>query len=187
MDAMNPSRNRAALGRRSFLKTAMLGGAAAAAVPLAAHRTEAALAVEAAHPAAQASSAVPAFELDEITLAALQDGMKSGKFTARSLTEKYLARIDEIDKRGPGVNSVLEVNPDALSIADELDKERQTKGPRGPLARHPSAHQRQHRDARPHANDGRLAGAGRSDAAQGLPSLRRSCATRAPSFWARPT
>ncbi|MBZ5668362.1 MAG: amidase [Acidobacteriia bacterium] len=108
----------------------MLGGAAA---PLAAHRTEAALAVEAAHPAAQASSAVPAFELDEITLAALQDGMKSGKFTARSLTEKYLARIDEIDKRGPGVNSVLEVNPDALSIADELDKERQTKGPRGPL------------------------------------------------------
>src|ERR1035437_997140 len=59
--------------------------------------------------------------------------MKSGKFTARSLVEKYMARIDEIDKRGPAVNAIIELNPDALSIAEELDQERKAKGARGPL------------------------------------------------------
>ena len=76
---------------------------------------------------------VKSFELDEITIADLQDGMKSGKFTARSLAEKYTARIAEIDKQGPAINSVLELNPDALAIADSLDRERKAKGPRGPL------------------------------------------------------
>jgi amidase len=70
-------------------------------------------------------------ELDEITIAELQDGMKSGRFTARSLVEKYSARIDDIDKRT--VNSVIEMNPDALAIVDGLDQERKAKGPRGPL------------------------------------------------------
>ena len=59
--------------------------------------------------------------------------MKSGKFTARSIAEKYLARIDAIDKHGPAVNSVIELNPDALAMADALDRERQAQGPRGPL------------------------------------------------------
>jgi amidase len=59
--------------------------------------------------------------------------MKSGKFTARSLVEKYSARIDEIDKRGPAVNAMIELNPDAFAIADALDQERKAKGPRGPL------------------------------------------------------
>src|SRR5258708_14772418 len=76
---------------------------------------------------------VKSFELDEITIADLQDGMKSGKFTTRSLAEKYTARIEEIDKHGPTINSVLELNPDALAIADSLDRERKAKGPRGPL------------------------------------------------------
>jgi amidase len=82
------------------------------------------------------SSAVPdlrPFELDEITIIDLQDGMKSGKFTARSLVEKYSARVAEIDKQGPAINSVIELNPDALAIADTLDQERKTKGARGPL------------------------------------------------------
>jgi amidase len=73
------------------------------------------------------------FELDEITIAELQDGMKSGKYTARSIAELYLARIEAIDKNGPTINSVIETNPDALAIADALDKERKEKGPRGPL------------------------------------------------------
>ena len=73
------------------------------------------------------------FELDEITTAELQDGMKSGKFTARSIAQKYLDRIAEIDKQGPAINSVIETNPDALAIADSLDDERRSKGPRGPL------------------------------------------------------
>jgi len=73
------------------------------------------------------------FELEEATVTDLQARMKSGEFTAQSLAEKYLARIDEIDKRGPTVNAVIELNPDALAIAAALDKERRDKGPRGPL------------------------------------------------------
>jgi len=79
--------------------------------------------------------AVRPFELDEITIGDLQEGMKSGKYTARALVEKYTARIEEIDKAdgGVGLNSVIELNPDAASIADTLDEERKAKGPRGPL------------------------------------------------------
>jgi len=74
-----------------------------------------------------------AFELDEATVTDLQARMKSGELTARSLAEKYLSRIDEIDKRGPAINAIIELNPDALAIAEGLDKERHDKGPRGPL------------------------------------------------------
>ena len=74
-----------------------------------------------------------AFELDEMNLDALQSAMRSGQFSSHSLTEKYLARIQEIDKAGPLLNSVIEVNPEALEIADSLDKERKEKGERGPL------------------------------------------------------
>ena len=84
-------------------------------------------------PAAPPVPEVAAFELDEITIAELQDGMTSGKFTARALVERYSQRIDEIDKRGPAVNAIIEMNPDALSIAAALDQERKAKGPRGPL------------------------------------------------------
>jgi amidase len=76
---------------------------------------------------------VPAFELDEITFTALADGMKSGQYTSRAITEKYLERIKNIDASGPTLRAVIETNPDALQIADELDKERTAKGPRGPL------------------------------------------------------
>ncbi|HTC55120.1 MAG TPA: amidase [Candidatus Sulfotelmatobacter sp.] len=119
----NPAAN-----RRSFLKTTLISSAAATLTPL--------------YPALGAgreiASAVPAsnvkpFELDEITISSLQDGMQSGKFTAHSLVEMYVSRIEEIDKRGPAINSVLELNPDALSIAGSLDQERRAKGPRGPL------------------------------------------------------
>jgi amidase len=76
---------------------------------------------------------VSTFELEEITIAELQEGMKSGKYTARAIAEKYLARIEAVDKHGPAVNSVIEVNPDALAIAEASDKERKQKGARGPL------------------------------------------------------
>ena len=59
--------------------------------------------------------------------------MQSGKYTARSLVKKYLDRIDDIDKDGPKLNSVIEVNPDAMAIAEALDRERKDKGARGPL------------------------------------------------------
>jgi len=74
-----------------------------------------------------------AFDLDEITVARLQRAMQSGRLTARSIAEKYLARIEAADKHGPGVNSVIETNPEALDIAEKLDRERKARGPRGPL------------------------------------------------------
>ncbi len=73
------------------------------------------------------------FDLEETTIGALQDAMTSGRLTAHSIADKYLARIQEIDKEGPAVNSVIEVNPDALAVADRLDRERKEKGQRGPL------------------------------------------------------
>jgi amidase len=83
-----------------------------------------------------ASNQIPAagsFELDEKTIAELQEAMMSGGLTARAIAEKYLARIAAIDKQGPRLNSVIELNPEALAIADALDAERKTKGARGPL------------------------------------------------------
>jgi len=73
------------------------------------------------------------FELHEATVADLQQGMESGRWTARSITEAYLSRIDALDRRGPELRSIIETNPEALSIADALDAERRSKGPRGPL------------------------------------------------------
>lgn len=73
------------------------------------------------------------FDLEEATLHDLAEGLRQGKHTARSIAEAYLARIDVIDRRGPELRAVIEVNPDALAIADALDRERKEKGPRGPL------------------------------------------------------
>jgi amidase len=113
--------------RRRFLQAALTTGGTVALYPaLGAGRAVAA----AAKPAV---FEIKPFELDEITIPELQDGMKSGKFTARALVEKYTARIGEVDKSGPAVNAVIELNPDAPSIADSLDQERKAKGPRGPL------------------------------------------------------
>jgi amidase len=75
----------------------------------------------------------PAFELAEATIASLQQDITSRKYTARQITELYIRRIDELDKRGPSLHSVIEINPDALLIADALDSERKAKGSRGPL------------------------------------------------------
>jgi amidase len=73
------------------------------------------------------------FELDERTVRQLQEGLQSGRYTSRRLVDLYLARIDQIDRRGPTLRSVIEVNPDAAAIADALDAERKSNGPRGPL------------------------------------------------------
>jgi len=113
--------------RREFLRASLLASAATAAAafvkPVAAR----------AHSSAAPPADIPSFELDETTITDLQEAMKSGKYSARSLVEKYLARIDQIDKQGPAINAVIELNPDVLAIADGLDKERKDKGVRGPL------------------------------------------------------
>ncbi len=108
--------------RRNFIRNSLLGGVG---VVMGARLEVAA--------AGQPAMAAPPFELEETTVAALQEGMASGKYTALSLAEAYLARIAALDKAGPGVNSLIEINPDALDIARALDEERRVQGPRGPL------------------------------------------------------
>src|SRR3984893_7780309 len=130
----NPTVNSNSTSRRTFLRAGVTATFAAAAYP--------------ALDAARVADTVPApgpgvqnleqnfkkdFELDEITIDDLQKAFQSGQYSSRSLSEKYLARIAEIDKAGPRVNAVIELNPDALQIADALDQERRSKGPRGPL------------------------------------------------------
>jgi len=119
------------MNRRTFVHRSVVGGIALAGSGIAANAKE--IPEPTADTLAPASPPPPAFELDEATIAELQSGMTSGKYSAHSLVRKYLDRIDDIDKHGPAINSVIELNPDALAIATELDRERKAKGPRGPL------------------------------------------------------
>jgi amidase len=108
--------------RRDFMQTSAMGLALTVANPSTAM--------------AERNTAVPrpaAFELEELTIADLHQGIQSGKYTSRSLVEKYSSRINEIDKQGPALNSVIEMNPEAEAIAEALDRERREKGVRGPL------------------------------------------------------
>nr|WP_294944734.1 amidase [uncultured Mucilaginibacter sp.] len=114
--------------RRNFLKTGTLAGltlstlgAASCGSPSTGPGTE--------------TTAAPTddFELNEVTVDELQKKMQEGTYTARSLTELYLKRIDAIDKNGPKLNSVIELNKSALDIADGLDKERKAGKVRGSL------------------------------------------------------
>jgi len=99
------------IDRRAFITITGLGAAGA----LLARQTQ--------------TTSAPSFELEEITLRELQDGLRSGRFTSRQLTEAYLARIDAIDKLGPAIHAVIELNPDALAIADAMDREATRRGP----------------------------------------------------------
>ncbi|HEX4600992.1 MAG TPA: amidase [Gemmatimonadales bacterium] len=107
------------MNRRTFLETAAVSGAAAAAGW--------------AGPRPAGATRVAALEVEENTIAELQAGMTAGKYTARSIAAAYLERIEQLDQKGPALRAVLEVNPDALAAADALDSERRGKGPRGPL------------------------------------------------------
>jgi amidase len=109
------------LDRRAFLEVATASGTLATSAPV--------IPVL----ARGVGRAAAPFELEEATIADLQAGMASGKYTARALVTTYLRRIEELDRQGPALHSVLEPNPDALAQAAALDAERKTKGPRGPL------------------------------------------------------
>jgi amidase len=113
------------VGRRNFLKTGLAGGVLAAGFP------SWTMSQQAGSPRPAGNE--PSFELEEISIGELAEGMKTGKYTARSIAEKYLARIEAIDRNGHMLCSVIELNPDALAIADALDAERKEKGSRGPL------------------------------------------------------
>jgi amidase len=124
-DSISPKRE----SRRRFLRSSAGAALAAVSYPAlgAARSSERGTAAETRNPS------VADFELDEITIDSLQKALASGQYSARSVTEKYLARMQEIDKAGPTLNAVIETNPDALKIADALDQERKSKGARGPL------------------------------------------------------
>src|SRR5438034_376511 len=115
------------ISRREFLELGAAAGLACA--TSAGCRTG----VPAATTRGLAGPAIPPFALQEATIADLQAGMQSGKYTARGLCEYYLTRIDELDGRGPALHSIIETNPEALTTAEQLDSERRAKGPRGPL------------------------------------------------------
>ena len=114
------------MDRRGFLRYGVIGGA----MGMAARAVGSGPVEAAAKPARAAASAVA---LEEATIDGLQAQMKAGTLTARRLTQAYLDRIEALDRKGPALRSVIETNPDALSIADGLDAERKATGPRGPL------------------------------------------------------
>ena len=144
--------------RRNFLRTGVTATLATAAYP----------ALGAARVADAPTTPVPApvaghferdFELDEITIDDLQKAFQSGQYSCRSLTEKYLARIQEIDKAGPMLNSVIELNPDALSDRRRARPGAQVERAARTAAWHSGPHQGQYRYRRPHEYDGGIAGA----------------------------
>jgi len=125
------------ISRRGFVRAGAVGGVAAAAVRGGLVRPQTSAARETlAAPCAGADAgswSLPAFEFEEATISELQAKMASGELTARALAEAYLERIEALDRSGPKLNQVLEINPDALSIADALDREREAKGARGAM------------------------------------------------------
>jgi amidase len=113
------------MNRRKFLQTTALGLAQATVICPAFKVLTSSLAV--------AAPWRRSFEWEEATLADLQAAMKARQESAVSLVKKYLRRIEEVDRRGPAINAIIQLNPDAVAIARELDQERRARGPRGPL------------------------------------------------------
>jgi len=73
------------------------------------------------------------FELDEISIRELSQGLQNGKYSSEDITRLYLERIENLDHQGPELHAIIENNPDALQIARDLDEELKEKGPRSPL------------------------------------------------------
>jgi amidase len=137
-------RDDGSVSRRTFVGAGLLGGALAGTAPLlgwaaapagAAPRDGGATAAPgaAALGAAALGAAAPRPEVEEATIAGMQAAMAAGRQTSRGLVEAYLERIAALDRGGPELRAVLEVNPEAAAIAAALDAERRARGPRGPL------------------------------------------------------
>lgn len=113
------------MNRRKFIQTGLLGGTAAL-IQAAEGKTADAKDEKRRHQ-------MKPFELEEMSIAEMQAAMADGTLTAVTITQKYLSRIHDLDRNGPTVNSIIELNPDAQDIAEALDRERKATGPRGPL------------------------------------------------------
>ena len=84
-------------------------------------------------PQVQETESMDIFKYEEIDIDQLQTGYATGAYTIKAVVQAYLDRIEAIDKNGPGLNAIIQVNPDALKIADELDAEWFANRSRGPL------------------------------------------------------
>ncbi len=114
------------MNRRNFLKNSSLAGV-----------TLTGVGVVACNDSVKTTSATNTFtdnfELNEISIDQLQKKMQEGSLSSKAITQLYLNRIDQIDKKGPALHAVIELNPDAISIAEAMDKERKEGKIRGPL------------------------------------------------------
>jgi len=121
--------NNTTMNRRKFLRNGSMAGMGLTAIGLSVSEgTEASENISAASP-----QKVPMLDLEEITIAELQQKMQTGEQSSVSITKAYLARIEQIDRSGPRLNAVIELNPEAVQIAERLDKERKQGKVRGPL------------------------------------------------------
>src|SRR5689334_3559658 len=114
------------MNRRHFLRNSSLAGITLSTTALSTITGKASAAEQ---PAAPADD----FLLNETTIDLLQQKMQSGALTSVAITNMYLQRIQAIDKSGPHLNAVIEINPDAVSIAAAMDGERKAGKVRGPL------------------------------------------------------
>ena len=125
-------RERAGPTRREFLGYGVAGGALLLAGPAGCGQGDAGAPGEDLRDPAPVP-AVPAFELEEVSIAELGEGLVSGRWTSRRLAELYLERIDATNRRGPDLRAVIETDPGVLAAADALDAERSSGRVRGPL------------------------------------------------------
>ncbi|HKO62240.1 MAG TPA: amidase [Pyrinomonadaceae bacterium] len=108
--------------RRKFLQTAALASVVAVTKPTSAFSIS-----------NEPRTFLPDFELEEMTITQLQAALTSGRFSSKALVAKYLDHISDIDRDGPKLNSVIELNPEASAIAEGLDDERKAGRVRAPL------------------------------------------------------
>ncbi len=117
------------MNRRKFLRSGSIVSISVPAMVLAASKAQAGSSVN--------ENSVEWFmkdlNLEEITIDELQQKMASGEQSSKSITKMYLKRIQDIDKNGPELNSVIEINPDAIAIAEKMDAERKAGKLRGPM------------------------------------------------------
>ncbi len=111
--------------RRNFVRNSLLAGISATLLPLSS--------CQFAPQSRNGETSTTAVNPDELTIPQLQEKVKSGLLSYVSLTRIYLKRIEEMDKAGPILNSVIEINPDALVMAEKMDQERKEGKIRGPL------------------------------------------------------
>jgi amidase len=122
------------MNRRRFLGYGVVGGAAALGGAASCGPEPAPVPTPAPHEDSQeGATGNEPFELHETTVTSLQEAMSSGRMTARSIAELYLGRIEALNRKGPELRAIIETNPQALEIADELDAERKSGKVRGPL------------------------------------------------------